>query len=177
MAGWGSRTFGLVLVDLDAPGEQLPGERSGAGEHPGLPGHLVLLHRDLNRVHGWHERHGLPAAAALAPPAGLQPSQGGEPAAQSQAAGRPPWPSPAQPLPRRPSGPAAGLDPSAPHEAPLQRLKLNECVERPALLTVAAAAGTGGSMPARPGPCVLSPSHLQRPSVELVLIYVRRKNG
>lgn len=28
------------------------------------------------------------------------------------------WPSAAQPLPRRPSGPAAGLDPSAPHEAP-----------------------------------------------------------
>lgn len=84
----GARTFGLVLVDLDALREELPGEHGGAGQHPGLPRHLVLLHRDLHRVHGWHERHGSSCRPpAHVPPAGLQPSQGGEPAAQSQAAG------------------------------------------------------------------------------------------
>ena len=86
--GGGARTFGLVLVDLDALREELPGEHGGAGQHPGLPRHLVLLHRDLHRVHGWHERHGSSRCPpAHVPPAGLQPSQGGEPAAQSQAAG------------------------------------------------------------------------------------------
>lgn len=95
MVGWEqgvggaeARTFGLVLVDLDALGGMLPGEHGGAGQHPGLPCHLVLLHCDLHRVHGWHERHrshrGPPAHV---PPARLQPSQGGELAAQSQAVG------------------------------------------------------------------------------------------
>ena len=86
--GGGARTFGLVLVDLDALREELPGEHGGAGQHPGLPRHLVLLHRDLHRVHGWHERHGSSRRPpAHVPHAGLQPSQGGEAAAQSQAAG------------------------------------------------------------------------------------------
>lgn len=53
------RTFGLILVDLDALRERIPREQGGAGQHPGLPGHLVLLHCDLDRVHGWHERHQL----------------------------------------------------------------------------------------------------------------------
>lgn len=46
--GWGLHTFGLVFVDLDALREWLPREQGGAGQHPGLPSHLVLLHRDLD---------------------------------------------------------------------------------------------------------------------------------
>lgn len=74
--GRGLHTFGLVFVDLDALRERLPGEQGGAGQHPRLPRHLVLLHRDLDRVHGWHERRGLPEATRPRAPRRLQPSQG-----------------------------------------------------------------------------------------------------
>lgn len=153
--GWGSRTFGLVLVDLDSPGEQLPGERRGAGEHPGLPGHLVLLHRDLDRVHGWHERHGSTAATAHTPPAGLQPSQGGEPAAQPSS-GMPSVRPPRLSLPPAPGPWWQVCTPVRHTRPPPERL-------RPALPTVKATAGAGGGRPAWPGPCVLCPSHLLTP--------------
>lgn len=86
--GRGVRTFGFVLVDFDALRERLPREQRGAGQHPGLPCHLVLLHSDLNRVHGWHESHGVtpqPARPRAPRRAAAKPGRG-ELAAQSQAA-------------------------------------------------------------------------------------------